>query len=84
MRTQDQTDAARFWGVGNAVGTWAMLLRTIADQHPMTTADSARYYAMLYITAADSLITTWDVAHGKDLPRRAAQLAGRTVSRSGR
>ncbi len=60
VRTQGQTDAARFWGVGNAVGTWAMLLRTIADQHPMTTADSARYYAMLNMTAADSLITTWE------------------------
>jgi PAP2 superfamily len=59
-RKPEQTDAARFWGVGNAVGTWAMLLRTIADERPMRTADSARYYAMLYLTAADSLITTWE------------------------
>jgi hypothetical protein len=58
-RTDDQTIAARFWGATNATGTWSSLLRSLAEQHTGTPAESARMFAMAYLTGADALITTW-------------------------
>jgi hypothetical protein len=58
-RTPDQTDAGRFWGATNAVGTWGGLLRAIADQHGGSLADHARMFAMVYLASADALITVW-------------------------
>jgi len=59
VRTPDQTAAARFWGTVNAVGTWTMLVRTLAELRPMTTVDRARFYALIYLTTADTAIATW-------------------------
>jgi hypothetical protein len=59
-RTQDQTDAARFWGAANATGTWSALLRSVADAHPAPLADHARLFARVYLASADALITVWN------------------------
>jgi hypothetical protein len=59
-RTQDQTDAGRFWGAANATGTWSALLRSIADGHPAPLADHARLFARIYLASADALITVWN------------------------
>lgn len=57
-RTQAQTDQALFWAV-NPVRLWSSIVRTIATNEQLTTADSARYYAMSFMAAADALITVW-------------------------
>jgi hypothetical protein len=58
-RTPDQTDAARFWGATNPVGTWSRLYRDIAQRYGRSPADNARMFAMLYLAAADTTITVW-------------------------
>jgi hypothetical protein len=60
VRTGEQTDAAKFWGgPTNAVLTWNGMIRTLAGLRPPSTVDRARFYALVYLTAADSLIVTW-------------------------
>jgi hypothetical protein len=58
-RTADQTDAARFWGATNPVGTWSKLYRDIARRYGRSRADDARMFAILYLAAADTTITVW-------------------------
>ena len=58
-RTKEQTTAAEFWGTSNAVGTWSTLLRNIANSEHLSTAESARFYALAYLTGADALIAAW-------------------------
>jgi hypothetical protein len=62
-RTADQTHAARYWAE-NPPATWSRVFRTLSAQQGLSLVDNARLYAMLYLTAADSLITVWnDKAH---------------------
>jgi hypothetical protein len=62
-RTADQTLAARYWAE-NPPQTWSRIFRTLSAQQGLSLADNARLYAMLYMTAADALITVWnDKAH---------------------
>lgn len=62
-RTADQTLAARYWAE-HPTATWSRIFRTIATQQRLSVAESARLFAMLYLTAADALITVWeDKAH---------------------
>jgi hypothetical protein len=62
-RTSDQTLAARYWAE-NPPQTWSRVFRTLSAQQGLSLADNARLYAMLYMTAADALITVWnDKAH---------------------
>ena len=58
-RTADQTHAARYWAE-NPPGTWSRVFRTLSAQQGLSVAENARLYAMLYLTAADALITVWD------------------------
>ena len=58
-RTQAQTDAANFWGQGNATATMANILRSVASGQGGTLADHARVLARAYTNAADALIVTW-------------------------
>ena len=58
-RTQAQTDAANFWGQGNATATMANILRSVANTQGGTLADHARLFARAYTNAADALIVTW-------------------------
>jgi hypothetical protein len=57
-RSADQTDAALFWAEGPMIITRAV--RELAARFKLRTADSARLYAMLYLTGADALISVWD------------------------
>jgi hypothetical protein len=62
-RTADQTLGARYWAE-NPPATWSRIFRTLSAQQGLSLVDNARLYAMLYMTAADSLITVWnDKAH---------------------
>ena len=58
-RTADQTHAARYWAE-NPPATWSRVFRTLSAQQGLSVAENARLYAMLYLTAADALITVWD------------------------
>ncbi|CAN5195861.1 hypothetical protein BH18ACT12_BH18ACT12_05920 [soil metagenome] len=58
-RTQHQTDAALYWAV-HAGATWSRIVRMLDAQAALSTADSARLHAQLYLTAADSAISVWD------------------------
>jgi hypothetical protein len=62
-RTADQTLAARYWAE-NPPQTWSRIFRALSVQQGLSLADNARLFAMLYMTAADALITVWnDKAH---------------------
>jgi hypothetical protein len=57
-RTADETLAARYWAE-NPPQTWSRIFRNLSAQQNVTLVDNARLFAMLYMTAADSLITVW-------------------------
>ena len=57
-RTADQTDAARFWA-DNAIGMWSRIFRDLSAARGLTIVENARFFAMLYLTGADALITCW-------------------------
>jgi PAP2 superfamily len=58
-RTADQTLAARYWAE-NPPATWSRVFRTLSAQQALSLVDNARFFAMLYLTAADGLISVWD------------------------
>ncbi len=58
-RTADQTDMARFWAE-HPPAMWSRVFRQLSAGHQLTTAASARMFAMLYLTAADAAIGCWD------------------------
>ena len=51
--------AARYWAE-NPPATWSRIFRTLSAQQEVSVVDNARLFAMLYLTAADSLICIWD------------------------
>ena len=57
-RSGDQTAAARFWAEGPMIIT--RLARQLSADFKLSVADSARMYAMEYLTGADALIAVWD------------------------
>jgi hypothetical protein len=57
-RSADQTDAAKFWAEGPMIIT--RLVRRLSADFRLSVADSARMYAMEYLTGADALIAIWD------------------------
>jgi hypothetical protein len=62
-RTADQTDVANFWAV-NPPRLWSGIARTLATQQGLSTVDAARYYALSFMAASDTLIAVWnDKAH---------------------
>jgi hypothetical protein len=58
-RTPDQTLAARYWAE-NPPGTWSRIFRTLSAQEGLSLVSNARFFAVLYLTGADSLISVWD------------------------
>ena len=58
-RTAEQTLAARYWAE-NPPATWSRIFRTLSAQEGLSLAENARLFAMLYMTAADALISAWD------------------------
>src|SRR5918998_1340300 len=57
-RTADQTDQARFWAEGPQ--PWTRVARRLAIDRGLSSRDSARMFAMLYMTGADALISVWN------------------------
>ena len=58
-RTPDQTDAAIFWQ-DHAFALWNRVFRTLATEHHLATADSARLFATTNLAAADAAIGCWN------------------------
>jgi len=58
-RTPDQTLAARYWAE-NPPGTWSRIFRTLSAQEGLSLVSNARFFAVLYLTGADALISVWD------------------------
>jgi hypothetical protein len=58
-RTTEQTNAAKYWAE-NPPATWSRIFRKLSAQEGVSLVDDARLYAMLYMTAADALISVWD------------------------
>ena len=59
VRTQDQTDQARFW-TDHAVGMWTRIFRQVSISQKLSIVENARYFAMLYLTGADALIACFE------------------------
>ena len=59
VRTPEQELAARYWAE-NPPGTWNRIFRTFSAQGRLSTVENSRFFAMLYLTAADALISVWD------------------------
>jgi hypothetical protein len=57
-RTADQTDAGLFW-TDNATAMWSRIFRQLSAARGLTLVENARFFAMLYLTGADALITVW-------------------------
>jgi hypothetical protein len=57
IRTHDQTDQARFWAEGPQ--PWTRAARRLAIDRGLGATESARMFALLYMTGADALISTW-------------------------
>jgi hypothetical protein len=58
-RTADQTDMARFWAE-HALAMWSRVFRQLSSDHRLGSAENSRFFAMLYLTAADAAISCWD------------------------
>lgn len=58
-RTDDQTLATRYWAE-NPPATWSRIFRTLSAQQALSLVENARMFAMLYLSAADALITVWE------------------------
>jgi hypothetical protein len=58
-RTPEQTEIARFW-TDNTVGQYNRALRNLANERALSTAQSARLFAMSDLAGADAMITCWN------------------------
>ena len=56
-RTPDQTDQARFWAEGPQ--PWTRVARQLVVDRGLSSADSARMFAQLYMAGADTIISVW-------------------------
>jgi hypothetical protein len=58
-RTPEQTDIAHFYN-DNFFAQWNRVLRSVAKARINRVGDSARFFALANMAAADALITSWD------------------------
>ena len=56
-RTADQTDQARFWAEGPQ--PWTRVARRLAIDRGLRSSETARMFALMYTTGADTLISVW-------------------------
>jgi hypothetical protein len=54
-RTVDQTNAALFWA-DHPTAMWSRIFQDLADGQNLSTVESSRFFAMLYLTGTDGLI----------------------------
>ncbi len=76
-RTQDQTEMALFWA-DNPPAMWNRIFLQLAENQGLSTVESARYYAMLWMTQGDALIACFKDKERHDFwrPTTAIQMAG--------
>ena len=84
-RTADQTSQAVFWA-DHAVAMWTRIFRQISVAQDLSTADNARFFAMLYLTGADALIACFEDKEQKAFwrPQTAIQEAATDGNRATR
>jgi hypothetical protein len=58
-RTGDQNDMARFWAE-HPLAMWSRIFRQLSAGRQLSTSETSRYFAMLYLTVADAAISCWD------------------------
>ncbi len=61
-RTADETVIGRFWG-GAIQNYWNEIAQTASEAHHLTTAQNARLFALLDLTAADTVIAFYDAKY---------------------
>ena len=59
-RTQQQTDAVRFWTQANFGPSWNEAARQLSAQKNLRMVDNARLFALLSMSIANSFIADWD------------------------
>jgi hypothetical protein len=59
-RTQQQTDAVKFWTQANFGSSWHEAARQLSAGKGLSMPDNARLFALLSIGIANSFITDWD------------------------
>jgi hypothetical protein len=64
VRTQDQTEIARFWFEGP--GNWNTIARVVAAGRKLDAHDSARLLALMNLAMADSFIAGWKIRYVYD------------------
>lgn len=66
-RTEEQTMIAKFWAdfsyTSSPAGHWNEIAREVTTDHKMTVAETARVFATLNVTLADTCITIWDTKY---------------------
>jgi hypothetical protein len=67
VRTDDQTQIARFWFEGP--GAWNRIARTVATARGLDAWDSARTLALMNLAMADAYIAGWKIRYVYDLWR---------------
>jgi len=63
LRTPEQTEIGLFYGIENPVTQYNRIFRAFAVAQGFSLADSARFFAQLYVTNADSLMAAWDAKY---------------------
>lgn len=65
VRTEDQTNIAKYWAGGGGTvtppGQWNLIAQTVAISHNTTVDDELRLFAQLNLAAADAAIAAWDM-----------------------
>ena len=61
-RTAEETEIARFWLAPPSV-IWNGVARQVIEARQLDTSSTARVFALLYLTAADSSIVCWDAKY---------------------
>ena len=59
-RTQQQTDAVRFWTQANFGPSWNEAARQLSTWKKLSLAENARLFALLNMSIANTFITDWD------------------------
>jgi PAP2 superfamily len=66
-RTPEQTEIGLFWaglGVSNSgVAIWTQITQTVATEHHLSLADTARLYAQVNVASADAFIASFDAKY---------------------
>ena len=75
QRTAFETETGQFYAENPAVWT-SRNVANIAIARQLSLADSARYFAQMFVTIADSLITTWNSKYYFNFWRPSTAIAG--------